>query len=204
MTVSRPPTSEWTLWVIAVSCALHAAEEYFTGWQKWALETLGITMPTTVFLFINTMLVLAALVLARVGWRRTAASLVIPAATFINAVFFHILPTIVQNRVAPGVVTAALLYVPFSIWAYVGAWRDGVPRKALLVAFIAGTLMMLAVVMGARYLASIGGVAGATSNVFSRYSWAGDMKERAHCLLPAAQLPERCCKASPPSLTVLL
>lgn len=24
-------TSEWTLWVVAVSCALHATEEYLTG-----------------------------------------------------------------------------------------------------------------------------------------------------------------------------
>jgi len=156
MAVARPTTSEWTLWVVAVSCALHATEEYLAGWQKWALETLGIAMPTPLFLFANTMLVIAALVLARIGWRRPAASLVIPAAAFINAVFFHILPTIVQHRVAPGVVTAVLLYVPFSTWAYVGAWRDGVPRRALLAAFIAGTLMMLAAVTGARYLASAG------------------------------------------------
>src|SRR5436305_9277524 len=99
---------------------------------EWALETLGIAMPTPLFLFANTMLVIAALALARIGWRRPAASLVIPAAAFINAVFFHILPTIVQHRVAPGVVTAVLLYVPFSTWAYVGAWRDGVPSRALM------------------------------------------------------------------------
>jgi hypothetical protein len=129
-------------------------EEYFTGWQAWAWETLGIAMPTMRFAFINTVLVIAALVFARIGWRRSAVSLVVPAATFINAVFFHILPTIVQGRVAPGVVTAAVLYVPFSTWAYVGAWRDGVPRWALLAAFAAGTLMMLSVVVSMRSLAA--------------------------------------------------
>jgi hypothetical protein len=152
MKVDRPATSEWTLWVVAVSCALHPAEEYFSGWQKWALETLGIAMPTTLFMIANTVLFLAALVLARVGWRRSAASLVIPAATFMNAILFHILPTILQHRVAPGLVTAALLYVPFSTWAYLSAWRDGVPRRALLGAFVAGTLMMLGTVAGARLL----------------------------------------------------
>ena len=159
MAVPRKTTSEWTLWVVAASCALHVAEEYLTGWQQWARETLGIVMPTARFLFINAVLVVAAFFLARTGWRRPALSLVIPAATLVNAVFFHILPTVVQRRVSPGVYTAALLYVPFSSWAFLGAWRDGVPKRALAVALIAGTLMMLAVVLGARWLGGLSGVA---------------------------------------------
>jgi hypothetical protein len=131
-------------------------EEYFTGWQEWARETLGIVMPSPTFLVINVVLVAAAFLLARNGWRRPALSLVIPAATLVNAVFFHILPTVWQQRVSPGVYTATLLYVPFSTWAFVGAWRDGVPKRAMALALIAGTLMMLAVVLGARWLSSMG------------------------------------------------
>jgi uncharacterized protein with HXXEE motif len=150
--VPRETTSEWTLWVVAVSCALHVAEEYFTGWQEWARQTLGIVMPTARFLVANAVLVLVALLLARVGWRRPVLSLVIPSATLVNAVFLHILPTIVQGRVSPGVYTAALLYVPFSSWALVGAARDGVPRTAIATAFVAGTLLMTTVILGARWL----------------------------------------------------
>src|SRR5262249_12971251 len=104
-------------------------------------------------------LVFVALLFARVGWRRPALSLVIPSATLVNAVFFHILPTIVQSRVAPGLYTATLLYVPFSSWALVGAARDGVARQAIATALVAGTLMMASVVLGARWLsnASYGG-----------------------------------------------
>lgn len=159
MSVHRQATGEWTLWVVAASCALHVLEEYFTGWQQWARETLGISMPTTLFLLMNVVLVAAAFLLAREGWRRPALSLVIPAATLVNAVFFHILPTILQRRVSPGVYTATLLYVPFSSWAFVGAWRDGVPKRAMSVAVVAGTLMMLAVVAAARWLVSMGPVA---------------------------------------------
>jgi hypothetical protein len=157
VTVVRKPTSEWTLWVVAASCALHVAEEYLTGWQEWARETLGIVMPTTRFFVMNVVLVVAALFLARTGWRWPTLSLIIPAATLVNAVFFHIIPTVVQQRVSPGVYTAALLYVPFSTWAFVGAWRDGVPKRAMSVAFITGTLMMLAVVMIARWSSSLSG-----------------------------------------------
>lgn len=149
---SSKTTSEWTLWVVAASCVLHVLEEYFTGWQHWAVETLGIVMPTARFLFMNVVLVIAAVVLASVGWRRPTLSLIIPAATLVNAVFFHILPTIVQRRVSPGVYTAALLYVPFSSWAFVGAWRDGAPKRALAAALMIGTLMMISVVLTARWL----------------------------------------------------
>jgi hypothetical protein len=38
MAVSTETTSEWTLWMVAVSCALHVTEEYLTGWQEWARQ----------------------------------------------------------------------------------------------------------------------------------------------------------------------
>ncbi len=152
MQTRRPQTSEWTLWVVAVSCGLHVVEEYLTGWQAWAVQTLGIVMPTPRFFVANAVLVIAALVFARIGWRRPVLSLVIPAATLVNALFFHILPTIVQGRAAPGVYTATFLYVPFSSWALLGARRDGVPGRAILAAMVAGTVMMLGVVFGARSL----------------------------------------------------
>ena len=149
------PTREWTLWAVAVSCALHPVEEYFTGWQKWASLTLGIAMPTTRFVVANAILVVFACLAARVGWRRPRLSLVIPAATLVNAVFFHILPTIVQSRVSPGVYTATFLYVPFSSWALWGAHRDGVAGSPIVAAIVAGTIVMAGVVLAARWLGPI-------------------------------------------------
>ena len=64
MALPRRTTSEWTLWVVAVSCALHATEEFLTGWQEWAQRTLGIAMPTTRFVAGNAVLVLVAFALA--------------------------------------------------------------------------------------------------------------------------------------------
>jgi hypothetical protein len=150
-------TSEWTLRVVAAASALHVAEEYLTGWQAWARETLGIVMPSSTFLAMNAVLVLAGLRLAYLGWRRPVLALIIPSATLVNAIFFHILPTILQGRVSPGVYTATLLYLPFSSWALVGAARDGVPRRAIAAAVVAGTLLMVGVVLGARALSGPGG-----------------------------------------------
>jgi len=85
-----------------------------------------------------------------------------PTSRFIvaNALFFHILPTIVQGRVAPGTYTAVLLYVPFSSWALIGAARAGVARTAIATALAAGTLLMAGVVLGARSLSYASKAAG--------------------------------------------
>ena len=152
MNTPTKTANEWTLWAVAASSALHVTEEYLTGWQQWARETLGIAAPMSLFLIVNAALVVAACVLARVGWRRPVLALVIPSATLINAVFFHIVPTIVMRRVSPGVYTAVLLYLPFSSWALIGAARDGVRRSAIATGFVAGTLLMICVVLGARLL----------------------------------------------------
>jgi hypothetical protein len=141
---------EWTLWVVAVSCLLHAAEEYLTGWQQWASESLGIAVPSGRFLAANAVLVTAAFLFAAVGWRRPALSLLIPSATLVNAIVFHILPTVLQGRPAPGVYTALFLYVPFSSWALAGAVRDGVDRKEITTAMIGGALLMTTIVLAAK------------------------------------------------------
>lgn len=148
----RTSTGEWVLWIVALSCALHATEEYLTGWQQWALEMLGIAMPTGLFVVANAVLVIAACCFASLGWRQPVLPLVIPAATLINAVFFHLLPTLVQRRVSPGVYTAVFLYLPFSSWAFVSAVRQGVAKRSIAMAFAAGTLMMLGVVASAKFL----------------------------------------------------
>jgi hypothetical protein len=108
-------------------------------------------MPTATFVFMNTILVIASLLLARLGWRRPVASLVIPVATLVNAICFHILPTLLQQRVSPGIYTAVGLYLPFSSWAILGAARDGVPRRSIAAAVGIGSVVAVGVVLAARW-----------------------------------------------------
>jgi hypothetical protein len=124
-----------------------------SGWQEWARGYLRIAPPTGLFIFMNIVLVLAAIAFARVGWRQAPGSLVIPAATFTNAVVFHIAPSIVQRHLAPGIYSAALLYVPISIAVFVGAARDGVPRSSQLTGASAGVSIGLSVVLVVRIIA---------------------------------------------------
>ncbi len=150
------PSRTWTLWAVAASAALHATEEYFTGWQAWAPHALGILVPDWLFVTANAVLVLLAFRFASFGWRRPRISLVIPSATLINAVFLHMLPTLWQGRVAPGLYTAMLLYLPFSSYALVGAKRDGVAPADIARGFAGGAALMGGVLLGARAISPPG------------------------------------------------
>jgi len=141
---------EWTLWVVAAATALHATDELLTGWLEWAPRTLGIRIPLSLFVVMNAVLTIVAFALARGGWRRPTAAVVIPTATLANGVLFHILPSFVEHRAAPGLVTAVSLYLPFSTWALVGARKDGVARRSIGVGAIIGMCLALGVVLGAR------------------------------------------------------
>jgi Protein of unknown function with HXXEE motif len=138
----------WVLWVVAISFALHATEEYLTGWQSWALQISGIVVPTSLFISVNFVAVVAALAVAGNGWKWPAVSLIFPAATLVNGIFFHIVPTIAMRRVSPGVYTASLLYLPFSSYAFYVAWRNRVRRKSVALAFLLGIALNCAVVLG--------------------------------------------------------
>ena len=147
---SRAPV--WVLWVVAISFALHASEEYFTGWQSWALQISGIVVPTSLFISANFVAVVAAFVVAWNGWKWPAVSLIFPAATLVNGIFFHILPTIAMRRVSPGVYTASLLYLPFSSYAFFAAWRNRFSRKSMALAFLLGVVLNCAVVLGVWFM----------------------------------------------------
>jgi uncharacterized protein with HXXEE motif len=142
----------WVLWVVAISFALHASEEYFTGWQSWALQISGVVVPASLFITANFVAVVAAFAVACNGWKWPAVSLIFPAVTLVNGIFFHILPTIAMRRASPGVYTATLLYLPFSSYAFFVALRDRVSRKSVALAFLLGVALNCAVVLGIWFM----------------------------------------------------
>jgi hypothetical protein len=51
---------------------------------------------------------------AAVGWRVPTFALALPGGLLINAVFFHVLPSIAARRPNPGCFTAVVLYLPIA------------------------------------------------------------------------------------------
>ncbi len=136
-------THEWVLWVAVAAAFVHALEEHMLDWLRWAREALGFELTWADFYVVNAGVVVLAAAGAMIGWRSPELSLAVPALFAVNAIFFHVLPTIVQRRFSPGVFTAVVVYLPVAAWAYWAADRDGVlDLRAVLVSAAGGVLLM--------------------------------------------------------------
>ena len=123
------------------------------GWQGWAAQTLGprlgVIPSWSDFWATNGLLIVFGISAAAVGWRAPAFALAFPAVCLINAVFFHLVPTIQVRRPNPGIFSAMLLYLPIGIWAYLAASSDGALDLAtvILSAVIGAAAMTSALVL---------------------------------------------------------
>jgi hypothetical protein len=140
--MKREHTHEYTLWVVVMAVSLHVLEEYTLNFVGWAEVALHVNVSWEIFHLVNTALVFFGIACAMIGWRAPSLSLMMPAIIAINALFFHILLTVVQWRISPGTGTSILFFVPAATWAYYGAYRDGVlTRRAVIVSASGGLLI---------------------------------------------------------------
>jgi hypothetical protein len=66
-----------------------------------------------------------------------------PALALVNAVVFHIGPTLLQRRFSPGLITAVLLFLPIGIWSYYAAYLDRVLTLGVgVVSALGGAVLM--------------------------------------------------------------
>jgi hypothetical protein len=98
------------LWILVAASALHVVGEHALGWQGWAAGWLGDRFgvkPTWMdFWPTNGFLIVIGISAATVGWRAPGFALALPAALLINAVFFHLMPSIAARRPNPGLFDA--------------------------------------------------------------------------------------------------
>jgi hypothetical protein len=138
---------EWVLWALAIATGFHVLEEHTMGWQGWAngflAERFGMRPTWADFYVTNAALVVFAFGTAVIGWQAPAVSLSLAALALINALFFHVLPSIQQRRPNPGLFSAVLLYIPIAAWAYCAASKD----EVLSAGAVIGSLAIGAAVM---------------------------------------------------------
>lgn len=131
------------LWLLVAACAAHVAEESLLDWRGWAQGVSGVPVRWSMFVIVNAGFLALACMAAGIGFKRPAIGLALPSLTLINALFFHIAPTIVLGRVSPGVFSAALLYVPISTWLFWRAAREGMlGRRTVAIAVLIGSAVM--------------------------------------------------------------
>jgi hypothetical protein len=137
-------TQTYILWIATFAYALHIVEEYTFDWKSWAIAVLKLPVTWIQFAVVNGVVIVLGISCASVGWSLPGYALCLPALMLINATFFHVLPFIVtKGRFSPGLGTAVILFYPIAIWAYYGAYLDGVlSTKSLIVSILLGAALM--------------------------------------------------------------
>ncbi|MVN22551.1 HXXEE domain-containing protein [Mucilaginibacter arboris] len=129
-------------WVALLCYAIHILEEFFYDWKSWARNVLKLQVEWNGFYVVNTVVLFMGVACASVGWNYPAFALAFPALMLINAIFFHVLPTIITKKFSPGLITALILFLPVGIEAFRAAILIGVPTKLLLLSVLTGLLLM--------------------------------------------------------------
>jgi len=106
---------EWIFWAILGAALIHVGEEYLGGWVDWVQSFAPVTV--TQFVIVNAAFVLLCIAGSIVGARSLLFSLSVASLIFINALL-HLVMTVITKRYSPGVVSAALLYIPLALLAY--------------------------------------------------------------------------------------
>lgn len=135
---------EYLLWITLTAYSVHVLEEATLNWKKWAIGSLNLSnVEWAIFDVANVAVMFIAISTSMIGWKLPALALTIPALMFINGLFFHILPTLLQRKFSPGVITATLLFMPISLWIYYGAYLDGILTWTVAISsLLLGTLLM--------------------------------------------------------------
>ena len=137
------PFGRSVFWLCLLAYGLHVIEEYDLGWQPWAVQVLGLPVTWGDFFITNGFGVMPLGLLAgSLGWGVPAASLLLPGVMLVNAVGFHILPSLRSGAYSPGLISALVLFLPLGGWCMATAFRHHkdslkfvMPVSVLLMAF---------------------------------------------------------------------
>ena len=145
-------TYEWVLWVSVWCYALHIIEEYFFNWKSWAKKVIGLDGTWQDFFLLNSCAMVMTIASAAIGWNCPILALSMTAVFGVNAIFFHIGPTIITRVWSPGTFTATVLYLPCVGLVYWGAYQDGVLSPLTLWGSIAlGFILMFGLVVSVKF-----------------------------------------------------
>jgi len=115
-----------TLWLCVPVYGLHIMEEHAFDWLAWA-HSIGMMFPGwSTFYVTNAAVIVIGVTTATLGWRMPTYALTFPALMVINALLFHLLPSISGGRPNPGCISATVLFLPLALLTFRDAWRAGV------------------------------------------------------------------------------
>lgn len=119
---------EWIFVVILAVSIIHVIEEYFGGFldqmKQSAPERFASSIDLSKFVSVNLTFLVMCFIAVIVGSASLIYSLSVAAILFIN-VFAHVAGAIRLKGYSAGLISALLLYLPVSIYAYYYYWNKG-------------------------------------------------------------------------------
>jgi hypothetical protein len=100
---------------------LHIIEEHILGWYDWARKTMNISLGWEQYVITEAAILIMGLTAAMLSGTPMGPTLVVAFATLllINAVFFHIVPMLVNGgKFSPGVISGVFLFLPLAWHVY--------------------------------------------------------------------------------------
>ncbi len=105
-------------WLAVAAYALHIVEEHILGWYDWARKTMNISLGWEQYVITEVAILILGLTAAMLSGTPMGPTLVVAFATLllINAIFFHLLPMLVNGgKFSPGVISGVFLFLPL-VW----------------------------------------------------------------------------------------
>ncbi|MBN1531857.1 MAG: HXXEE domain-containing protein [Spirochaetes bacterium] len=155
----QPVDFNWIFRIAVAVSVVHVLEEYRFHWVAFANRYVpGITPGQ--FAAVNIVFIAYTVAGAMAGTGCPVFSMSVPALLFINS-FFHIVPSLMKRGYTPGLISAILLYIPLSVYAFVRALDEGLLSPAGAVAsFALGILCMAMPVLFQRVRIARAGTGG--------------------------------------------
>lgn len=138
------PTSfigSWSV-VFPATYLVHIAEEFWGGFPQWVAEFSGFAISTDGFLAANAVLWIA--MTAAVAWVLHSASsawvlVALAAVVLVNSVL-HVLGTVLTHSYSPGLISAAVLWLPLGL-ATLARARTLLPPRTFQGGVVAGLVV---------------------------------------------------------------
>ncbi|MBS0629146.1 MAG: HXXEE domain-containing protein [Verrucomicrobia bacterium] len=137
---------EYLLWLTLFAYGWHIAEEIILGNINYLHKVLKMKDWTANDLHILSGLgLVCAIASIMIGWNMPVIALFLPAYLITHGLLVHVWYTIRYRKINPGFFTTLFPGIPVSIWAYWGAWKDGVLTwDVAVLSLLLGTLFLVA------------------------------------------------------------
>ena len=133
---------EWIFLVILIVSIIHVIEEYFGGFVD-QMKQFVPDLDLANFVSVNMTFIVLIFIAVIVGSASLIYSLSIAALLFINALF-HIGGAIRLKGYSAGLISALVLYIPVSIYAYYYFWNRGVLTQTdAILSILLGVIWMV-------------------------------------------------------------